>query len=182
MFDALNQSVGGAAWGPPRTRRTVRQPRGPLLPITARPFGGGARTDLELGGRRVQGPPLKTRHLPLEELRPRGQARADDACCHRVLAPLLFARAPQRVRAHPSLRVSGEPLACLALGAVPATARVQLPYARRNRGLPNFLREFYSLALPALRCGHDCDAEIYRRGVIPMRFLRYFVALSSTAF
>jgi Putative transposase len=34
---------------------------------------------------------------------------------------------------HPSLRVSGEPLACLSPGAVPATTRLQLPYARRNR-------------------------------------------------
>ncbi len=33
------------------------------------------------------------RNLPLEGLRPRRQARSDDAGCHRVLAPLLSARA-----------------------------------------------------------------------------------------
>ena len=105
----------------------------------------------------------------------------DDACRHRVLAPLLSPRAPQRVRTHPSLRISREPLACLSLGAVPATVRLRLPYARRNRGLPNFPREFYPLALPALRRGYDRDSEIYRCGVINMRLLRFFVALSSVA-
>jgi hypothetical protein len=55
---------------------------------------------------------------------------------------LLSARAPQRVRTHPSLRVSGEPLARLQLGAVPTTAELQFPWARRSRNLPNPLRKF----------------------------------------
>src|SRR6266404_9503469 len=79
-------------------------------------------------------------HFPLEELRPRGQARADDACRHGVPAPLLSARAPQRVRTHPPLRLLGESLACLSLGTVPATAGFRLPCIRRNRGLSKPLR------------------------------------------
>jgi hypothetical protein len=38
------------------------------------------------------------------------------------------------------------------------------------------LREIFSLALPALWRGHDRDAEIYGRGVIPMFLLRFFLA------
>src|ERR1700723_3856765 len=38
LFDALNQSIRRAAWGPQRTRRTVGQTRGPLLAIPGRPL------------------------------------------------------------------------------------------------------------------------------------------------
>jgi hypothetical protein len=44
--------------------------------------------------------------------------------------------------------------------AVPATAGLQLLCTRRNRNVPNSLREFYPLALPALRRGHDRDPKI----------------------
>src|SRR5258708_7239127 len=64
---------------------------------------------------------------------------------------------------------------------VPATSGLQLLCARRNRNVPSSLREFYPLALPALRRGHDRDSEIYRCRVINMRLLRFFVALSSVA-
>src|SRR6266404_5418177 len=53
----------------------------------------------------------RARHFPLEELRPRRQARPDDPSRHGILTALLSARAPQGIRAHPSLRVSGESLA-----------------------------------------------------------------------
>ena len=117
----------------------------------------------------------------MEGLRPRWQARPDDRCRHGVLTALLSARAPQRVRTHPSLRISRESLARFSLGAVPTTSELHFPWVRRNRNLPNSLREFYPLALPALWCSHDRDSKIYRRGTINMCFLRFFVALSSVA-
>ncbi len=49
------------------------------------------------------------------------------------------ARAPQRIRTHSSFRVSGESLARLSPGGVPATAVFQFPCTCRNRNLPNFL-------------------------------------------
>ena len=123
----------------------------------------------------------RARHLPLEGLRPRWQARPDDPCRHGVLTALLSARAPQRVRTHPSLRISRESLARFSLGAVPTTSELHFPWVRRNRNLPNSLREFYPVALPALWCSHDRDSKIYRRGTVNMCFLRFFVALSSVA-
>src|SRR5258707_393882 len=66
-------------------------------------------------------------------------------------------------------------------GKSPTTAGLQLLCTRRNRNVPSSLREFYPLAVPALRRGHDRDSEIYRCGVINMRLLRFFVALSSVA-
>ena len=53
----------------------------------------------------------ESRHFPLEELRPRRQTRPDDPCRHGVLTSLLSTRAPQRVRAHPPVWVSGESFA-----------------------------------------------------------------------
>jgi hypothetical protein len=123
----------------------------------------------------------RARHLPLEGLRPRWQARPDDPCRHGVLTALLSARAPQRVRTHPSLRIPRESLTRFSLGAVPTTSELHFPWVRRNWNLPNSLREFYPLALPALRCSHDRDSKIYRRGTINMCLPRFFVALSSVA-
>jgi hypothetical protein len=123
----------------------------------------------------------RARHLPLEGLRPRWQARPDDPCRHGVLTALLSARAPQRVRTHPSVRIPRESLTGFSLGAVPTTSELHFPWVRRSWNAPNSRREFYPLALPALRCGHDRDSEVYRCRVINMRLLRFFVALSSTA-
>jgi hypothetical protein len=123
----------------------------------------------------------RARQLPLEGLRPRWQARPDDPCRHGVLTALLSARAPQRVRTHPSLRISRESLARFSLGPVPTTSELHFPWVRRNGNLPNSLREFYPLALPALRCSHDRDSKIYRCRIINMCLLRFFIALSSVA-
>jgi hypothetical protein len=100
---------------------------------------------------------------------------------HGVLTALLSARTPQGVRTHPSLRISRESHARFSFGAVPTTSELHFPWVRRNCNLPNSLREFYPLALPALRCSHDRDSKIYRRGTINMCLLRFFVALSSVA-
>ena len=64
----------------------------------------------------------RARYFSLEGLRPRRQARHDDAGRHRVPAALLSACAPERVRAHPSLRVSRQSLSRLPLGTIPTTA------------------------------------------------------------
>src|SRR3989475_10918866 len=64
----------------------------------------------------------RERHLLLEGLCPRWQARQDDSCVHGVLAPFLSARAPQRIRAHPSLRVPRQSLSLFPLGTIPTTA------------------------------------------------------------
>ena len=61
-------------------------------------------------------------HLLLEGLCPRWQARQDDSCRHGVLAAFLSARAPQRIRAHPSLRVPRQSLSLFPLGTIPTTA------------------------------------------------------------
>jgi hypothetical protein len=53
--------------------------------------------------------------------------------------------------------------------------------ASAETGTCQFPREFYPVALPALRRGHDRDSEIYRCRIINMRLLRFFVALSSVA-
>src|SRR5262252_8490578 len=52
----------------------------------------------------------RTRDFSLEGLCPRRQARSDDTDSDGVLAPLLSTRAAQGIRAHPSLRLSGESL------------------------------------------------------------------------
>jgi hypothetical protein len=82
---------------------------------------------------------------------------------------------------HPSFRISRESLARFSLDAVPTTSELHFPWLRRNGNLPNSLREFYPLALPALRCSHDRDSKIYRCRIIDMCLLRFFVALSSVA-
>jgi hypothetical protein len=46
-------------------------------------------------------------------------------CCHRVLAPLLPARAAQRLRPHPSLRLSRQSLAGFPPGIGPTAARLR---------------------------------------------------------
>src|SRR2546427_276631 len=61
------------------------------------------------------------RPLSLEGLCPRWQARQDDSWHHRVLTTLLSARAPQRLRAHPSLRIPRPSLSRLPLGTIPTT-------------------------------------------------------------
>src|SRR5436190_1649414 len=68
----------------------------------------------------------RARYLPLEGLRPRWQARSDDTGCHRVLAPLLSARATQKLRPHPSLRLSGQSFSSFPFGVGPTTAGLQL--------------------------------------------------------
>src|SRR6202007_1773770 len=123
-----------------------------------------------------------TRHLSMEELRPRRQTRQDDPDGHGVLTSLLLARAPQKVRTHPSLRLSGESLSHLQSGAVPATAGPQFPCTHKNWTVQTPLRGCCPLVLPPLRRGHDRDAEIHSRGIIPMRLLRFFVAFLSRAF
>src|SRR2546427_2644625 len=68
----------------------------------------------------------RARHLSLEGLRPRWQARQDDSWRHRVLTALLSARTSQRVRAHPSLRVPRESLSRFPPGTIPTTVIQQL--------------------------------------------------------
>src|SRR5208337_114176 len=117
----------------------------------------------------------RARHLPLEGLCSWGQARQDDPWRYRVLAAFLSARAPQRFRPHPSLRVPRQSLSRFPLGTIPTTA-VQLPNACPGGDWPSFLRDFVPLALPALRRSHDRGAEIYGCGIIHMLLLRFFVA------
>src|SRR5260370_21669769 len=73
------------------------------------------------------GPRTRSRDFPLEGLRPRRQARSDDAGRHRVLASLLSARAAQRLRPHSSLRVPSEPLSCFPPSTEPTTAAALPP-------------------------------------------------------
>src|SRR3989441_1137370 len=68
----------------------------------------------------------RARHLSLEGLRPRWQARQDDSWRHRVLTALLSARTSQRVRAHLSLRVPRESLSRFPPGTIPTTVIQQL--------------------------------------------------------
>jgi hypothetical protein len=95
---------------------------------------------------------------------------------HGVLAALLSARAPQRIRAHPSLRLSRQSLSRFPLGTVPTTTIPQRPPACPNGDRPSFLRGLVPLALPALWRHHDRDAEIYGCGIIHMLLLRFVVA------
>ena len=99
---------------------------------------------------------------------------------HRVLTPLLSARAPQRLRAHPSLRVPRQSLSRFPLGTIPTTAVQWLLHAGRGWNLQSSGGEFFCLALPTLRRGDDRGSEIYRCGIINMHLLRFFVALSTT--
>jgi hypothetical protein len=74
----------------------------------------------------------RARHFSLEELCPRRQTRPDDPRRHGILTALLSARAPQRIRAHPPLRVSGESRALLILSCAgncwpPTPLRPQKP-------------------------------------------------------
>src|SRR6266567_2201248 len=119
-------------------------------------------------------------HLPLEGLRPRWQARQDDSCGHRVLTALLSARAPQRIRAHPSLRIPRQSLSRFPPGTIPTTAvqpsLIQSPlHTRRDWNLQRCGGEFFSLALPTLRRDDDRGSEMYRCRIIHMLLLRFFV-------
>src|SRR5437870_4051051 len=60
--------------------------------------------------------------------------------------------------------------------ASPTIAVQQLPSAYPSGDWPSLLRGFVPLTLPALRRGHDRDAEIYGCGIIHMLLLRFFVA------
>ena len=101
---------------------------------------------------------------------------------HRVHTTLLSARAAERIRAHPSLRLSGQSLAHFPLGTI-ARQLLRPPVARRNRNVENkrCAREFFCLALPALRRIDGRDSEIYRCGIISMRVLRFFLTSPSLA-
>jgi len=117
----------------------------------------------------------RTRHLSLEGLRPRRQAWHDDTCGHRVLTALLSARAPQGIRAHPSLWLPRQSLSCFPLGSIPTSAVEQLLHASRSWTLQSFGGGFLCLALPTLRRDHDRGSEIYRCGIINMLLLRFFL-------
>src|SRR5271165_6265220 len=117
--------------------------------------------------------------LPLEGLRSRKQTRPNDAGGNRVSTPLLSARASQRLRPHPSLRVSRQSLSRLSPGAMPTTAGLQLLDAARRQIQRSPFRQFFSLALPALRRNHDRHSQIYSRGTINMCVLRFFLATPS---
>jgi len=118
----------------------------------------------------------RPRHFSLEGLRPRWQTRHDDARGHGVPAALLSARAPQRLRTHPSLWIPRQSLSCFPLGSIPTTAVQQFLHAGRSWNLQSFRGEFFCLALPALRRDHDRGSETYGCGIIPMHILRFFVA------
>ena len=62
------------------------------------------------------------------------------------------------------------------LALSPTTAVQQLLHACRGWNLQSCGGEFFSLALPTLRRGHDRDSEIYGCGIIHMLLLRFFVA------
>src|SRR5437773_2127739 len=66
------------------------------------------------------------RHLSLEGLCSRWQARQDDSSRHGVPASFLSARSSQRVRAHSSLRVPRESLSRFPPGTIPTTVVQQL--------------------------------------------------------
>jgi hypothetical protein len=59
------------------------------------------------------------------------------------------------------------------------TAVQQLPNACRSWNVHNPVREFFPVALPALRREHDRGAEIHGCGIIHMHLLRFVVALAS---
>ncbi len=56
----------------------------------------------------------------------------------------------------------------------PTTTRPQ-PIEAGSSAAAGAVREFFSLALPALRRKHDRDSEIYRCGISPMHVLRFFL-------
>jgi hypothetical protein len=93
-----------------------------------------------------------------------------------VLTALLSARAPQRLRAHPSPRIPRQSLSLRSFSAVPTTANQSSLHTWRNWNLQRYGGEFFSLALPTLRRGHDRGSQIYGCGIIHMRLLRFFVA------
>ena len=88
---------------------------------------------------------------------------------------LLSARAPQGIRAHPSLRLPRQSLSCFPLGSIPTSAVEQLLHASRGWTLQSFGGGFFCLPLPTLRRDHDRGSEIYRCGLINMFLLRFFI-------
>ena len=61
----------------------------------------------------------------------------------------------------------------------PTTTRAQPIDAGRSSPRASAVREFFSLALPALRRKHGRDSEIYRCGISPMHVLRFFLTRPS---
>jgi hypothetical protein len=74
------------------------------------------------------------------------------------------------------LKQQRQSLAHFPLGTIPTTAIQPSLHTRRDWNLQRSGGEFFSLALPTLRRGHDRGSEIYRCGIIHMRLLRFFVA------
>jgi hypothetical protein len=94
-------------------------------------------------------------------------------------AALLSARAPQRLRSHPPLRIPCQSLARLSLSPIPTTAVQQFLHAGRSWNLQSFGGEFFCLALPTLRRDHDRGSESYGCGIIYMHLLRFVVERAS---
>jgi hypothetical protein len=93
---------------------------------------------------------------------------------------LLFARATQRLRPHPSLRLSRQWLAGVPPGVRPTTTWLQ-PLDAGTIPPKQVQSEFFSLALPALRRNHGRDSEIYPCGTSSMHVLRFFLTHPSVA-
>ena len=108
-----------------------------------------------------------------------GRQGSADADNDGVLAPLLSARAAQRLRPHPSLRVSRQSLSPLSPGAMPTTAGLQLFDTARSQSPRSPFRQFLPLALCPLRRIDDRHSEIYSRRTISMCVLRFFLAAPS---
>ncbi len=96
------------------------------------------------------------------------------------LYSLLSARAAQRVRTNPSLRVSIESFPRPPIVAMPTTADKPCLCTRRARYTPSSLPSL-RLALPELRRGDDRAAKTYRSGTITVRFFRFLVGLQPAA-
>jgi len=98
---------------------------------------------------------------------------------NRVPPALLSARAPQRLRTHPSLWIPRQSLSGFPLGSIPTTAVQQFLHAARSWNLQSFRGEFFCLALPTLRRDHDRGSETYGCGIIYLHILRFVVAHAS---
>jgi integrase len=126
-------------WRKPRPRSPSVAPAGVALSGPLHPSRGHFQSSL-VGLR------PGARPLPLEGLRPRWQTGHDDARGYGVPASLLSARAPQRIRAHPSLRLPRQSLSRFPFGTIPTTAIPQLPSPCPSRDRSSFLRAFVPLA------------------------------------
>src|SRR5262249_43237081 len=95
----------------------------------------------------------RTRHLPMEGLRPWRQTAEDDIARNGVPAPVLPPYPTPRIRSDPPLRIPGQPLSHRPASPLPRVAGNAAETARPR--CPRFLH----LALSPLWRGYGCRSE-----------------------